>query len=93
VADLGLSQAIDLSSAIVYAQVTNVYAGPDIINGESIIPTQRIAFEVKNRLQGQIEDSFELFHTGNNEFVLEGDPRYKAGQRYVLFGRNRSPAP
>jgi hypothetical protein len=80
-----LSEAIDLSSAIVSARVTAIYEGADIVNEGAFIPTQRIAFEVNGVLDGEVADSFELFHTGNSEYVLDGDPPYEVGTDYVLF--------
>lgn len=53
--------------------------------GEDRIPTQRIAFDVSRVLRGSIDSSFDLFRTGNAEYVLEGDPAYRVGQTYVLF--------
>jgi hypothetical protein len=82
-----LSEVMKLSRAIVVAEVTGVYDSPDIVvpvegleNNES-----RIAFEVQQSLRGDLGSSFDLFHTGNEHFVLAGDPPYRVGQRYVLF--------
>lgn len=88
-----LGETIDLASAIVVAEVTGVWDADDIVipveglneANESRIPNQRIGFAVGKVLRGQMEDSFQLFHTGNADFVLDGDPPYEVGQRYVLF--------
>ena len=88
-----LAETIDLSTAIVVARVSAIWDAADIVvpveglneNNESRVPNQRIGFEVQRRLFGDVESSFDLFHTGNGEFILEGDPPYEVGQSYVLF--------
>lgn len=87
-----LVEAVDLASAVVVARVTGVYDAPDIVvpvkgleNDEHRVPNQRIAFEVKRSVLGEVERSFELFHTGNDNYVLDGDPPYKVGEKYLLF--------
>jgi len=87
-----LSEVMKLSSAIVIGEVTGVYDAPDIVlpvegleNNESRVPTQSIAFDVQQSLRGDVGSSFDLFHTGNEHFVLDGDPPYRVGERYVLF--------
>jgi hypothetical protein len=87
-----LGEALDLASAVVVARVTGVYDAPDIVvpvkgipNDEDRIPNQRVAFEVKRSIRGQVGSTFDLFHTGNENFVLDGDPPYEMGQTYLLF--------
>lgn len=87
-----LTDAVELSSAVVVARVAGVYDAPDIVvpvegleNGEDRIPNQRIAFEVKKTIFGEVESSFDLFHTGNETYVLDGDPPYEMGKKYLLF--------
>lgn len=87
-----LRETADLASAIVVARVTGVYDAPDLVipipgtDEEDRIPNQRIVFKTVRRLGGEaMEKTFELFHTGNETFVLAGDPPYEVGQRYVLF--------
>lgn len=87
-----LAEALELAEVVVVAQVTGVHDAPDIVvpvkaleNGEDRIPNQRIAFKVNRIIKGEIDRTFDLFHTGNESFVLAGDPPYEVGQRYVLF--------
>ncbi len=87
-----LAEALKLSSAVVVARVTAVSDAEDIVvpvpgleEGEDRIPTQRISFSVSRSLLGRVDGSFELFHTGNAEFVLDEDGPYKVGESYVLF--------
>lgn len=92
-----VAETIELSSAVVIARVANVWAGEDLVvpveglneANENRVPTQRVQFDVENVLHGEIDGSFELFHTGNSDFVLEGDPPYQVGQLYVLFVQPR----
>lgn len=87
-----LSDLFGLSTAVVVARVTDVFEAADLVvateafeSGEHRVPTQRIAFEVERTLAGDVGRGFELFHTGNDEFVLAGDPPYAVGESYVLF--------
>lgn len=87
-----LAETMELASAVVVAKVSGVYDAADIVvpvdgleDGEHRVPNQRIAFEVSRVLKGEIESTFDLFHTGNEEFVLAGDPPYQVGETYVLF--------
>lgn len=87
-----LGEAAAMASAVVVARATGVYDAPDIVvpvkgikNDEDRIPNQRIAFEVKRTLLGDVEPTFDLFHTGNETFVLDGDPPYEMGRTYLLF--------
>lgn len=87
-----LGEVADLAKAVVVARVEGVFDAPDIVvkaegleNDEHRVPNQRIAFSAKRILQGSIEPSFDLFHTGNEHFVLAGDPPYKMGETYLLF--------
>lgn len=88
-----MAETIDLAEAIVVARATSIWAGDDLRvpvpglneDNENRIPTQRIGFEVRETLAGDVGDSFELFHTGNEDFVLGGDPPYEVGATYVLF--------
>ncbi len=87
-----LFEAIGLARAIVVAEVVGVYDAPDIVvpvkgldNDEHRVPNQRIALTVRQTLKGNVGKSFDLFHTGNDTFVLADDPAYKIGEKYVLF--------
>lgn len=88
-----MAETIDLSTAIVVARVVGVWNAPDLVvpveglnaDNESRIPNQRIGFEVTSVVDGKIPESFELFHTGNEEFIIEGDPPYEVGETYLLF--------
>jgi hypothetical protein len=87
-----LVEAAEMASAVVVARVTGVYDAPDIVvpakgldNDEHRVPNQRVAFEVTRAIRGKVEASFDLFHTGNATYVLDGDPPYEMGQRYLLF--------
>lgn len=77
------------STALVEARVTAIEEGPDLLDSTSTaeegIPTQRIAFETVNVLDGQIPSTFKLFKTGSPEIHLQGDPFYAIGESYVLF--------
>lgn len=87
-----LRDTMNLASTIVLARVVGVHDAADIVvrvegleNGEHRVPNQRIALQVERRLKGKVDREIELFHTGNEEFVLDGDPRYEVGQTYLLF--------
>lgn len=85
-----LVEARKLSSAIVVARVEAISANADIVvsitaGEEDRIPNQNVRLQVQRVLFGEAADSIDLFHTGNDEYVLAGDPAYKVGQRYVLF--------
>ena len=75
-----------------FVDMTGVYDAPDIVvpvkgleNDEHRVPNQRIAFEVSRSILGKVEGTFDLFHTGNENYVLDGDPPYEMGKRYLLF--------
>lgn len=81
-----------LASAVVVARVSGVYEGAEIVvpakgldNDEHRVPTQRIAFDVERSVRGELEGTFDLFHTGSEDFVLAGDPAYQVGETYLLF--------
>ena len=87
-----LAETYDLAAAVVVARVTGIYDAADIVvpaaaleSGEHRVPNQRIAMAVTRTVKGDVGRDFELFHTGNREFVLGGDPAYEVGQRYLLF--------
>ncbi len=87
-----LGDVTNLASNIVVAKVSAVNEGADIVvlndghpNGEHRIPTQSITLEVKSALKGETKKTIELFKTGNEDFVLDGDSSYAVGQTYVLF--------
>lgn len=87
-----LRETMNLASTVVLARVVGVYDAADIVvpvegleNGERRVPNQRIALQVERRLKGRVDAEIELFHTGNGEFVLDGDPPYEVGQSYLLF--------
>lgn len=87
-----LSDLAGLSTAVVVARVAGIYEAADIVvpteafdEGEHRVPNQRIAFEVERTLAGDVGRGFELFHTGNDEFVLESDPPFAIGESYLLF--------
>lgn len=91
-----LRELSGLASAVVVATVAGVYDAADIVvpvegleDGESRIPNQRVLFRTDRLLNGKVEREFDLFHTGNDEFVLDGDPAYEIGETYVLFLRPR----
>jgi len=91
-----LVEALRLSQAVVIARVANVSDGADLVvpvqgieNDEDRIPTQRIRFQVMRHLAGRGPRTFELFHTGNADFVIDEAPLYEAGETYVLFLRAR----
>ena len=88
-----LKEARKLASSIVLARVTGIYDAADIVvkvdaleGGEDRIPNQRVQMEVRRVIDGKMsEQTFELFHTGNENFILAGDPPYEIGSSYVLF--------
>lgn len=88
-----LEEASRNSEAVVSARVIQVVPGPDLTvpvegleNGMDRIPTQRILFAVDRVISGTLNGRvFELFHTGNDEFVVVEDPAYVPGERYILF--------
>lgn len=91
-----LAETYDLAEAVVVARVTGIHEAADIVvpaaaleSGEHRVPNQRIAFQVTRTVKGEVDREFELFHTGNREFVLGGDPPYEVGQRYLLFLMSR----
>lgn len=88
-----MAETIDLSTAVVMVRVVGVWDAPDIVvpveglnpENESRVPNQRITFQVTQVVDGKISRTFDLFHTGNEEFIVEGDPPYEVGQNYLLF--------
>lgn len=86
-----LSEALTMSDAVVYAEVVNVFDSRPIKRegGASDVPTQLVQFDVDRVLDGHVSSSFDLFHTGNDHYVLSGDPPYAVGERYVLFLSSR----
>jgi hypothetical protein len=89
-----LRETYELAEAVVVARVADVVDHEAIRvpvdksiseDGYDDIPNQRVHFTVNRTVKGNVGGSFELFHTGNAEFVLEGDLPYEVGQRYVLF--------
>ena len=85
-----LGDVTDLSSSIVIARVTGVFDGDALVGVDGVaIPTQAVAFEVSRTLKGEVASAFDLFHTGNDNFTLIGDPAYAIGESYVLFMNER----
>lgn len=85
-------ELLSLSATVVKATVRAVIDGDDIVmpipgteSEVDRIPTQRILFEADRVHRGSIDEVFELFHTGNETFVLGGDPPYEVGETYMLF--------
>lgn len=52
---------------------------------EPPIPTQRVAVRTLESLKGNAPAALSLFKTGSADFLLEGDPSYAVGERYLLF--------
>jgi len=91
-----LRETMNLANSIVVARVVGVHDAADIVvpvagleNGERRIANQRIALQVERRLKGRVAPAIELFHTGDQDFVLDGDPPYEVGQMYLLFLMSR----
>lgn len=92
-----LGEATRMSSHVVVATVTDVTDGDPIVSvaeaGDEVnhIPTQRVHFEVKRGVKGDLGAgaSFVLFQNGNNENRFDEDPSYKVGHRYLLFLTDR----
>lgn len=88
-----MREALDLSDAVVVARVIEVTDEPDLVvpveglhNNEHRVPNQLIGLEIRKTLFGSVySDEIALFHTGNENFVLDGDPPYEIGEFYVLF--------
>ena len=78
-----------LASAVVIGTVTGVYEGDTIevphAEGVDRIPTQRITFELRRTIKGDVEETFTLFQNGNEEKRFSEDPTYEVGGRYLLF--------
>lgn len=91
-----LAETYDLASAVIVARVAGIHDAADIVveaasieGGVHRVPNQRIALQVTRTLKGEVGSEIELFHTGNREFVLGGDPPYEVGERYLLFLMSR----
>lgn len=80
-----LAEVAKLASNIVVAKVVAVDEGEDLWVAGERVPTQTIAFETGKALKGETSAVIELFHTGDDHFVLDGDPAYHVGETYVLF--------
>lgn len=92
-----LGEATRMSSHVVVATMTDVTDGDPIESvaeaGDEVnhIPTQRVRFEVKRGVKGDLAvgESFILFQNGNNDNRFDEDPSYKVGHRYLLFLTDR----
>jgi hypothetical protein len=85
-----LQEAVNLSSEIVVATVTDISAGDAIeisAEGGGPIPTQRISFDVQRGIKGTLEagTSFVLFQNGNEANRFDEDPSYQVGGRYLML--------
>ena len=88
-----LSEAVGLANAIVLAKVVEIYDEPDIVvpitpNGDEVdrVPNQLIVLKTLRVLNGAMrEETIPLFHTGNEDYILIGDPPYRMGETYLLF--------
>jgi hypothetical protein len=91
-----IEEATARSVAVVRGRVLSVTSGRDLTvpvegleGGVDRIPTQRVLFAVDKVLAGKLGSNLiELFQTGSPNFVLEEDPPYVEGERYVLFLTN-----
>ncbi|HEY3567833.1 MAG TPA: hypothetical protein VGP73_07855 [Thermoanaerobaculia bacterium] len=92
-----LGEATRMSTHVVVATATDVTDGDPIRSiaeaGDEVnnIPTQRVRFEVKRGVKGDLAvgESFVLFQNGNNDNRFDEDPSYKIGHRYLLFLTDR----
>jgi hypothetical protein len=84
-----LNALIDAAPKAVTAEVVAVAPGPPLADDSkfhaSSLPTQRISFAVTDQVYGQTPGTFALFKTGSEQVLLEGDPPYAVGERYLLF--------
>ena len=55
-------------------------------------PVQHVLMRTVESLRGSMPASFLVYKTASPTFVLEGDPPYEAGERYVLFVHRREDA-
>jgi|GEM_PF-3299617 len=85
-------EAYALGSAAVVATVLRVEQAQDIVvpasgepEGVDRIPNQTVTLRVNEVLKGQVGKTLKLFHTGTDERFADGDPAYRAGEKYVLF--------
>jgi hypothetical protein len=84
-----LAETEKLSEAIVVATVRAIGEGDTIEvpypGGVDRIPTQRIGFEVRRTIKGEVTESFVLFQNGDDDMRFNEDPDYNIGGRYLLF--------
>jgi hypothetical protein len=93
-----LGQAFGLGQVAVRATVVDVAQAQPIVvpasgepSGVDAVPTQTITFRTNEVLKGRVADAFTVFHTGNAETALNGDPAYAVGEQYVLFLATQRP--
>lgn len=92
-----LTDLVANSPAIVLVEVKGVYDGEPLVAGAPdpepsavpSIPTQRIDLHVVQAIDGQTPEDFTLFKLGGPGEQPEGSPRYKVGERDLLFVRPR----
>lgn len=87
-----LREATRLATDVVFATVTDVADGADIVNRQkdgyvSRIPTQRVSFTIDRTRKGEMVagESFVLFQNGNEHNRFDEDPSYNVGGRYLMF--------
>lgn len=84
----------DKSTEIVVGTVISVEKGADIVQkiegepSDQIIPTQIITLKVTQSLKGNVKDEeINIFRTGGENLLIEGDPVYIEGSEHLLFLR------
>ncbi len=88
------------STHVVEAEVVGIRRGDDLGRGrkyspqEPSLPTQRVTFRTLDVLRGDPAlRTFDVFRVGSEQLLVEGDPNFRRGERYVLFIHPRQPAP
>lgn len=80
-----------MATTVVYAEATASKRGPDAgpsgpSGRERSIPTQRVQFRLVRGLAGSAPaDDFTVTYYGGSGLVLENNPEYEIGKKYILF--------
>jgi hypothetical protein len=85
-----VDQLANRAPVAVVAEVNSVRPGPELADDSKAhpglgLPTERISFNVREGVYGDVPETFDLFRVGSASLAIEGDPAYKPGERYLLF--------